>query len=121
MTSKTLVVKVTVGQDSAERCSQGFTVAATAAATGADVILWLTGDATLFGLPGHAEQFQLEHAASLAQLRDQILELGKIRVCTQCAKRRNITQDQLIPGIEIAGASTFVEDILQPTTQALVY
>lgn len=121
MNTKALVVKVTVGQDSAERCSQGFTVAATAAASGIDVILWLTGDATQFGLPGKAEVFTLEHAASLAQLRDQILELGKIKVCTQCAKRRNITQEQLIAGVEIAGASTFVEDIMRPNTQGLVY
>ena len=121
MATKALVVKVTVGQDSAERCSQGFTVAATAAASGAEVILWLTGDATLFALPGKAEEFLLEHAAPLSQLRDQILELGQIKVCTQCAKRRNITEEQLIPGVVIAGASTFVEDVLRPATQALVY
>ena len=121
MASRALVVKVTVGQDSAERCSQGFTVAATAAASGADVILWLTGDATLFGVPGKAEEFQLEHAAPLAELRNQIIELGRIKVCTQCAKRRGITQEQLIPGVEIAGASTFVEEIMRADTQALVY
>lgn len=121
MATHSLVVKVTVGQDSAERCSQGFTVAATAAATGADVILWLTGDATTFALPGVAEKFHLEHAAPLEQLLSQIVDLGRVKVCTQCAKRRNITPERLIPGIEIAGASTFVEDIMKPSTQALVY
>lgn len=121
MAMRALVVKVTVGQEAAERCSQGFTVAATAAASGAQVTLWLTGDATLFGVPGKAEEFQLEHAAALSQLRDQILELGKIKVCTQCAKRRGLTEEQMIPGVEIAGASTFVEEIMQPGVQALVY
>ena len=121
MAMRALVVKVTVGEESAERCSQGFTVAATAAASGAEVILWLTGDATFFGLPGKAEKFHLEHAAALSQLRDQILEFGKIKVCTQCARRRSITQDQLIPSVEIAGASTFVEDIMRSDVQALIY
>ena len=121
MASKALVVKVTVGQEAAERCSQGFTVAATAAASGIATTLWLTGEATWFGVPGRAEEFSLEHSAPLAQLRDQILELGTIKVCTQCAKRRGIASENLIPGITIAGASTFVEEILQPNTQPLVY
>ena len=118
MAGKTLVVKVTVGQESAERCSQGFTVAATALASGVEVILWLTGEATQLGLPGKAEEFILEHSAALSELRDQILELGKVKVCTQCAKRRGITQEQLLPGIEISGASSFVADILGPDVQA---
>ena len=121
MAGNALVIKVTVGQESAERCSQGFTVAATALASGVDVTLWLTGDATWFGVPGKAEEFILEHAAPLSQLRDQILELGKIKVCTQCAKRRGITEEVLLPGIEISGASSFVADILGPVVKALVY
>ena len=121
MSPRALVIKVTVGQEDAERCSQGFTVAATAAAAGADVTLWLTGDATWFATPGKAEEFRLEHAAALSELRDQVLELGKIKVCTQCAKRRGITQEDLLPGIEISGASSFVAEILTDNTQSLVY
>lgn len=121
MAPKTLVIKVTVGQESAERCSQGFTVAATAAASGVNVTLWLTGEATWFALPGKAEEFLLEHAAPLSQLRDQILETGRVKVCTQCAKRRGIKEEDLISGITIAGASSFVAEILEPDTQPLVY
>jgi len=121
MAENTLVIKVTVGQESAERCSQGFTVAATALANGVKVILWLTGDATWFAVPGKAEEFTLEHAAALSDLRDQILESGTIKVCTQCAKRRGITQELLLPGVEISGASSFVADILGQDVKALVY
>jgi predicted peroxiredoxin len=38
----------------AERCHQGFTVAATADAFGADVSRWLTGEAAWFGDPDRA-------------------------------------------------------------------
>lgn len=117
----TLIVKCTAGAEDAERCAQAFTVAATAAAAGAGVSLWLTGDAAWFGLPDRAESFVLPHSAPLAQLRDAVLELGTLTVCTQCAQRRAITQDQLIPGVRIAGAATFVDEILQPNVQALVY
>lgn len=116
-----LIIKCTVAAEDAERCAQAFTVAATAIAAGAEVSLWLTGDAAWFGLPGRAESFVLAHSAPLAQLRDAVLELGTLTVCTQCAQRRSITQDQLIPGVRIAGSATFVDEILRPDAQALVY
>ena len=49
---RALVVKVTCGAEAPERCNQGFTVAATAAAAGSAVDLWLTGDAAWLAVPG---------------------------------------------------------------------
>jgi predicted peroxiredoxin len=118
---RTLIVKCTAAAEDAERCAQAFTVAATATAAGAGVSLWLTGDAAWFGVAGRAESFVLPHSAPLAQLRDAVLELGTLTVCTQCAQRRAITSDQLIPGVRIAGSATFVDEILRPNAQALVY
>jgi predicted peroxiredoxin len=116
-----LIVKCTAGADDAERCAQAFTVAATAAASGVAVSLWLTGEAAWFGVPGRAEEFVLPHSAPLAELRDTVLELGRLTVCTQCAQRRGLTAADLIPGIQISGAATFVDEALQPDAQALVY
>lgn len=116
-----LIVKVTVGADAPERCAQAFTVAATATASGADVSLWLTGEASWFALPGRAEAFELPHSAALADLRDAILAGGALTLCTQCAARREITADDVLPGVRIAGAQTFVEEVLGADVQALVY
>ena len=66
--TRPLVVKVTCGAEEPERCNQGFTVAATAVASGADVSLWLTGEAAWFGAPGRAESFSLPLATPLADL-----------------------------------------------------
>ena len=60
-----LVVKVTAGLDAPERCSQAFTVAASAVASGVDVSVWLTGESAWFSLPGRAADFELPHAAPL--------------------------------------------------------
>ena len=119
--SAKLVVKVMAGSDDPERCAQAFTVASTALASGAEVSLWLTGEAAWFALPGKCEEFELPHSAKLADLRDAILAGGKITLCTQCAVRRGINDGNQIPGIVIAGAASFVEEILQPNVQALVY
>lgn len=116
-----LVVKVTVGADAPERCAQAFTVAATAAASGIAVSLWLTGEATWFAVPGRAAQFELDHSANLDELLQTILDLGQVTACVQCLQRRDLGSDDLLPGIRIAGAASFVEEIMASATQALVY
>ena len=118
---RSLVVKLTAGADAPERCAQAFTVAATALASGVHVSVWLTGEASWFALPGRAEEFELPQSAPLADLRDAILAGGRVTLCTQCAARRDITADDVIDGIRIAGAQTFVEEALADDAQALVY
>jgi predicted peroxiredoxin len=118
---RALVIKTTSGLDRPEACNQAFTVAATAVAAGADVSLWLTGEAAWFGLPGRADELELPHATPLAALLDAVLEGGQVTVCTQCAARRGITPDDVIPGVRIAGAAVFVEESLAGDAQALVY
>lgn len=121
MAERSLVIKVTAGKDDPERCNQAFTVAATAVASGVRVSLWLTGESAWFGLPGRAQDFSLPHAAPLADLLAGVLAAGTVTVCTQCAARRDITPDALISGIRIAGAPTFVAEIMAEGAQALVY
>jgi predicted peroxiredoxin len=119
--ARTLVVKVTAGKDDPERCNQAFTVAGTAVASGVPVSLWLTGEAAWFALPGRAADFSLPHAAPLADLLASVLSLGTVTVCTQCAARRDIAVADVLPGIRIAGAATFVAEIMTGDAQALVY
>ena len=116
-----LVVKITCGAEAPERYSQGVTVAATALASGAEVSVWLTGEATWLAVPGTAEAFELPHAGPLADLRDALLAGAQVTVCTQCAARRDLTDEDLLPGARIAGAASFVEEVLAPGVQALVY
>jgi predicted peroxiredoxin len=116
-----LVGKCPAGADDPERCSQAFTVAATALAAGGQVSLWLTGEAAWLAVPDRAEQFVLEHAPPLAELRDASLAGGALTVCTQCAARRGISESGLLPGARIAGSASFVAEALAPDVQALVY
>jgi predicted peroxiredoxin len=118
---RALVVKVTVGADAPERCAQAFTVAATALAAGAEVSLWLTGEASWFALPGKAAEFVLPHAAPLVDLLDALRAGGRVTLCSQCAARRQIGESDILYGIRIAGAAAFVEEILTTGVQAVVY
>jgi len=119
--TRTLVVKATAGADAPERCAQAFTVAATAVAAGSEVSLWLTGESSWFALPGRAAEFELPHSAPLTELLAAVLAGGVLTLCTQCAARRGITADDVIDGVRIAGAQTFVAEVTADGAQALVY
>ena len=118
---RALVVKVTCGTESLERLNQAFTVAATAAASGVRVSLWLTGNATWMAVPGRAEAVELQHAADLADLRDAVLGAGTVTVCGQCAARRDLIESDFVDGVVIRGAAAFVEEVTAEGAQALVY
>jgi predicted peroxiredoxin len=119
--AKKLVIKVTAGADAPERCSQAFTVAAVAVASGVEVSLWLTGESAWFALPGRAAEFELPHAAALPDLLDSVLAAGRVTQCTQCAARRDISERDVLDGVRIAGSQLFVQEALGDETQALVY
>jgi predicted peroxiredoxin len=116
-----LVIKVTAGADAPERCSQAFTVAAVAVASGVKVSLWLTGESAWFALPGKAAEFELPHAAPLPDLLDSLLAAGQVTLCSQCAARRDIGEKDVLEGVRIAGAQVFVSEIMPEGVQALVY
>ncbi|HQZ86625.1 MAG: hypothetical protein QG671_1325 [Actinomycetota bacterium] len=116
-----LVVKLMSGPEVPERASQAFSVAATALAAGGTVSLWLAGDAVRLAQPGEAEAVTLAHATPLAELRDAVLLDGQLTVCTQCARRRDLTAEDFLPGVRVAGSATFVAEVLAPDSQALSY
>jgi predicted peroxiredoxin len=119
--AKKLVIKVTAGADAPERCSQAFTVAAVAVASGVQVSLWLTGESAWFSLPGRAAEFELPHASPLPDLIEGIMAGGTITLCTQCAARRGIGEQDVIEGVRIAGSQLFVQEVMEDGAQALVY
>ncbi|GGM19698.1 DsrE family protein [Promicromonospora citrea] len=116
-----LVIKTTAGLERPEATNQAFTVAAAAVAAGAEVSLWLTGESAWFALPGRAADLALEHATPLADLLDVVLAAGTVTLCTQCAARRGITEADVLPGLRVAGAALFAEEVLRDGAQALVY
>ena len=119
--ARSLVVKVTCGLNDPERCNQAFTVAASAVASGASVSLWLTGEAAWFALPDRAAGFSLPLATPLEDLLAAVISGGQVTLCTQCAARRSIEEPDVLPGVRIAGAAVFAEEILADGVQALVY
>ena len=53
-----------------------------------------------------------EWSESFDQLLAVVLEAGSVTVCSQCAARRGIVEDDLREGVRIAGAAVFAEQVL---------
>ncbi len=119
--TRPLAVKLACGAEDAERANQALTVAASAVALGAEVSLWLTGEAVWFAVSGKVPDLGLEHAMATADLLAAIRAGGEVTVCTQCATRRSLTEADLVEGTRIAGAAAFTELVLRDDVQALVY
>ena len=119
--TRRLVVKSGAGADQAERCLQALTVSTTALAAGADVSLWLMGEAVRLAVPGGGDAIVLDGAPPAGDLMAALLAGATVTVCAQCAARRGLDQDALLPGVRIAGAAAYVEEILEPDVQALIY
>ena len=118
---RTLVVKLTCGEEAPERANQAWTVAAAGIVVGADVTVWLTGEAVWFATSGRQPVLDLPYATPVGELVDAVRSGGRVFVCTQCAARRELTPADLIEGVAIAGAASFVEAVLAEGVQALVY
>lgn len=117
--TRALVVKVTAGDDAPERCLQGLTVSSVGVASGVTVSLWLTGEAVWLATPGR--DLVLPESPPASELLAAVLAGGTLTVCTQCAARRDLTQADLLAGVRLAGATSFVAEALADDAQALVY
>jgi predicted peroxiredoxin len=118
---RSLLVKITCGAEAPERANQGWTVAAMGLAAGAEVAVWLTGEGVWFAVAGRQPDLALPHATPVAELVETVRVGGAIRVCSQCAARRDLAAADLVDRAMIAGAAQFVEAALADGLQALVY
>lgn len=118
----TLCVKVSAPLADAERIGQALAVAATAVAGGHEVSLWLAGDCVRLGTPGGTgELTALPEAADPNDLLATVRAVGRVTVCAPCAARRGITEADLLADVRLAGAASFVDEIMAEGARALVY
>ena len=104
-----LVVLMTHGADS-EISSVAFTVANGAITAGMKVFAFLTSAAVDLVRKGAIDMAHVPPMDRLkALVQDFLRRGGTIWACPPCAKARSYTQDDLIPGVTIQGASAVHE------------
>ena len=80
---------------------------------------WADREAAWLAVPPR-EELAIPHGARL-RLRDALLAGASVTVCGQCAARRGLGPGDLVAPATIRGAAAYVEEILRPDVQAIVY
>jgi predicted peroxiredoxin len=111
--TRDLVVMISNGIDN-ERSSVGFTIACGGITAGLRVSIFLTSAGVDLVRKRGTD---LTQVAPLDPLRTLIHDFqergGKIWACPPCTKTRGYSQEDLLPGVEIVGASAMHALILQ--------
>ncbi len=104
-----LVVNLTHSVDDPDRCSVAMVVAGASVASEQKTTVFLSSEGTRLAAKGVADELQEDGFAPMSQLVSTFVEAGgTFLVCSPCAKKRGITQDDLIPGASIVGGATLV-------------
>ncbi len=111
MSERKLVVMITHGTDH-ELSSVGFTIANGGLTAGLDVYVFLTSAGVDLARRRAIDTTHVEPLEPLAGLVSDFLRRGgTLWACTPCVKARGYTQDHLLEGTTIVGASAMHEQI----------
>jgi predicted peroxiredoxin len=101
-----VVINLATGLEDAERVTVAFLVGGAAAEQGKQVTMFLTKDAVLLALPGHADGVACDGCPPLARLFQQYAENGgRLLVCPICFQARKLDESTLVGNAELGGAT----------------
>jgi predicted peroxiredoxin len=104
----------TSGIDTPERLYSPFILAQTAKAMDIDAIIYFLGMGVTVLKKGNAEKIKMGAFPSLKEVMDQAIKAGvKLMVCEQSCKLINLNTGDFIPSVEIVGAATLNDLVLE--------
>lgn len=104
-----IVINLTHSVDDVDRTSVAIVIAGASVASSQETTVFLSSEGTRLAVKGVAETLHEEGFAPLGELVDSYVEAGgTFLVCSPCAKKRGIGQDDLIEGASIVGGASLV-------------
>jgi len=104
-----LVINLTHSIDDPDRTSVAMVVAGAAVASNQTTSVFLSSEGTRLARQGVAQGLHEEGFAPLGELVSAFVDAGgTFLVCSPCAKKRGIGEDDLIEGASIVGGATLV-------------
>ena len=99
------LINCTNGKDDVERATVSFILALSSASHNNETAVFATSDAANLCVKGGTDDLVADGYEPLNNLIEDFVENGgKIWLCPVCAKAKGITEGDLRPGVEIAGA-----------------
>jgi predicted peroxiredoxin len=106
----TVLVNLATGLEDAERLTVAFLVANAALDSGKRVAVWTTKEAVRLALPGYAVGVACDGCPSVERLLEQFRAGGgELMACPICFKARKLSEDDLVEGARLVGATPLWE------------
>jgi predicted peroxiredoxin len=103
-TEQKILINCQDGLNNIERATISFILAVTASKT-VETAMFVNAEASQLCIKGKADGVVAKGYEPLANLMNAFIENGgKIWLCPACVKAKNINPEELIEGVEIAGA-----------------
>jgi predicted peroxiredoxin len=104
-----IVINLTQGSNDVDRASVAMVVAGAAIASAQETTVFLSSDGARLAAKGFADDLHEEGFAPMADLIESFVSAGgTFLVCSPCAKKRGIGEEDLIAGAKIVGGATLV-------------
>ena len=104
-----LVINLTHSIDDLDRSSVAMVVAGASVASDQKTTVFLSSEGTRLAAKGVADDMHEDGFAPMSELVSSFVAAGgSFLVCSPCAKKRDIGEDQLIDGASIVGGATLV-------------
>ena len=106
MENNKVVINLATGLEDPERVTLALLVGGAAAEAGKQVTMFLSKEAVRLALPSVAQGIACDGCPALATLAAQYSEAGgRILVCPICFNSRKLSEDGLIGGAQLGGAT----------------
>jgi len=103
-------VSLTHASDNADKATVAFVVANAALGSGQDTMVFLSIEAVRLSQKGAANSIHEEGFAPLRELMENFAKSGGVLfVCSPCFKKRQLDENNLVPGAVIVGGAKLVE------------
>jgi predicted peroxiredoxin len=105
-TNGKVVINLATGLEDPERVTVAFLVAGAAAQAGKQVTMFMTKEAVRLALPNVAQGIACDGCPGLPTLATQYAEAGgRMLVCPICFNARKLSEEELIDGAQLGGAT----------------
>ncbi|QEG23982.1 DsrE family protein [Mariniblastus fucicola] len=109
--SDTFCVTINSCKENGDKATVGFVVATAALGSGKDTMVFLSTDGVWASVKDEAAN--VNEGGPFKPLTDLVTRFiaagGRVIACAPCCKKREISEDQLFDGVEIAGGAVLVE------------
>ncbi len=104
-----LVINLTHSLDDPDRTSVAMVVAGASVASSQTTTVFLSSEGTRLAQKGVADELREDGFAPMSELVSSYVDAGgTFLVCSPCAKKRGIGEDDLIAGASIVGGASLV-------------